>query len=97
MFIFEIILTVIAWRRGWGARALIPVSVAAAGGFLIGIGAAASGGTIEQVMGPAILLELFCFVALVYLAVTRRQSPVAETAPPALGHFGAPAVVRESH
>ena len=97
MFILEIVLTVIAWRRGWGARALIPVGVAVAGGFLIGIGAAASGGTIEQVMGPAILLELVCFVALVCLAVTRRQNSVAETVTPALGHFGTPAIAGESH
>jgi hypothetical protein len=101
MLIFEIILTVIAWRRGWGARALIPMGVVFGVGALIGVGVAVSGGTPEDVTAIttaplAILFEFAWFVALICLAIARPRRPVVAAAAPGLEQFGAPVVAGES-
>ena len=51
LFIVEIILTVVAWRKGWRQRALLPMAIGVAAGFLIGAIVGLSGGSVESI-GP---------------------------------------------
>jgi hypothetical protein len=37
LLIAEIVLTVIAWRKGWRSRALLPLGIAGGVGFILGI------------------------------------------------------------
>lgn len=45
MLYLEILLTVVAWFRGWKWKALFPLAIVVLIGIFVGIGAGASGGT----------------------------------------------------
>jgi hypothetical protein len=63
-FIIEVILTVTAWRKGWGWKALIPMFLtfcaAFGGGFVLGL----MGGSFMDYWPAFILLDVFCIIAL---------------------------------
>ena len=65
ILILEIILTIVAWNRGWKAQALIPVGVVFVIGMIIGV---LSGGN-SDVIQTAILFDILGIVALVVMAI----------------------------
>jgi hypothetical protein len=67
LLIVEIVLTVIAWRRGWGAHALLPLVFALVGGTAF---VAVTGASVGVAFAVGLLLDLAVFVALVVMAIT---------------------------
>ena len=65
MLLLEIALTVAAWRRGWGMRALVPTGTAFAIGFLMALGGNQSG-----TRPLALVLELLLICALAHMSRT---------------------------
>ena len=63
LLIVEVILTVVAWKRGWGAKALRPLAVAIGGGFVLAL---LFGGAS---IGLLILLDLVAVVSLAIMAI----------------------------
>lgn len=69
MLIIEIVLTVIAWRKGWRGYALLPWAGMIAAAVFIALGAAASGGDPSKAANIGPLLDVICIGVLVRLAV----------------------------
>ena len=66
MLIVQIILTIVAWNKGWKAYSLIPVGAAFFVGFVIG----ASGGEI----GPtAMAVDALSILALIIMIFNKRN------------------------
>lgn len=63
MLIIEIILTIVAWRKGWNWLALIPTGVAFCIGLLLG--ATASQGNVDVM--SVIIWDILAIVALVVM------------------------------
>jgi len=83
MLIIEIILTAIAWKRGWRWRSLIPIGAGFGFGFLMGIAIGASGGDPEAAMGLGIIAEFLVLGSLIVLALrppSRRAALATESA-----------------
>jgi len=73
LLILEIILTIVAWNRGWKAWALLPLVVPVALGFVIGMIVGAQGGSMEDIMPIALVLDGVSVVSLIALAARGRQ------------------------
>jgi len=73
--IVEIILTVVAWRRGWKAWALLPLGVCFILALLLGAAVTASGGSVEAAFPVLFLLDLACVGVLLGLVTTRPSQP----------------------
>lgn len=67
-FILQIILSIVAWNRGWKWLALIPILVALPLGFLIGYIGGSMGYTPEE-MSWAIVLDIIVFIILIYMCI----------------------------
>jgi hypothetical protein len=78
MIIIEIILTIVAWRKGWRWLALIPVSVA----FCIGIVIGSSGGPIDPL--TLVIWDILAIIALVVMVVVKpsNNKPIEPPTPP---------------
>jgi len=74
MLIIEIILTIFAWRKGWKWLALLPIGLALLIGFSIGIGIGASGGSVADVSGGAVLIDIAAIIALIVMLVKGPKS-----------------------
>ena len=70
ILILEIILTIVAWNRGWKAQALIPVGVVFVIGMIIGV---LSGGN-SDVIQTAILFDILGVVALLVMAIKGKKT-----------------------
>lgn len=79
--ILEIVLTVMAWRRGWRARALAPFAVLAPVSFLTGAAIGVSGGSVEAAIPVFLLLDFVCVGVLWWLVAhpRRRTEPGPES------------------
>lgn len=53
----EIILTVVAWRKGWKSKALIPVVIILGGTILFGLLAGASGLNSNDIFFPSLVFD----------------------------------------
>jgi hypothetical protein len=73
LLFLEVVLTVRAWRKGWGAWALVPVGAMAAVAFTVG---ALLGPEVANTPLP-IVLELAAFAALIGL--NAAEPPAAPT------------------
>ena len=76
MGILEIILTVIAWRKGWKWLSIIPLCTAFVIGFLLGLS--------NMVPPGAIWLDVFAVVALVIMVFNKpkaKEESVERTKP----------------
>ena len=64
-FIVEVGLTIWAWQKGWGWKALIPmfltICAAFGGGFVLGL----MGGNFMDYWPAFMLLDVFCVIALI--------------------------------
>ena len=69
MLFVELALTVVAWRRGWGARALCPIAIGRLLAVAITLLMASTGGAIDSVPPPTLLGELFAIIGLVGMIV----------------------------
>ena len=65
--ILEIVLTVVAWRKGWGWKALIPMgitgSIAFGSGFMIGL----FGGDVMTIWPYFMILDVLCILSLIVM------------------------------
>lgn len=71
--ILEFLLTVSAWRKGWGVRALLPLGLCVLFAVVIGGAVGLSGGDVEQAMALGLLGDVLCIAALIGLNVRAPQ------------------------
>jgi len=82
LIILEIILTIWAWRKGWGAKALLPAGIILGFSFLVGIFIAVANGNIDAVKPMFIVLDLVMVGVLTYMIA---KPPVTNIVPEVLG------------
>lgn len=80
LMVLEIILTILAWRKGWRWKALIPVAIAAGIAFFGGVAIATSGGTAVN-NGIFIIIDILLVITqAVLVSKAPRQEKVLTTA-----------------
>jgi len=70
LLFLEIILTIVAWNRGWKAQALIPVAVIFVIGMIIDV---LSGGN-SDVIQSAILFDILGTIILLVMAIKGKKT-----------------------
>jgi zinc transporter ZupT len=81
VMIIEIVLTIIAWRKGWKWWALVPLGLAVSIAFSVGFVIGLLGGSAGPVMPFFMLLDIGCLLALIILIVLppeREKKAVSE-------------------
>lgn len=73
MIILEIILTIVAWNRGWRWLSLIPIVACFLIGFFIGIYAVQSGTPVEEFKN-LFVIDLIGIIALVVMIAYKRDT-----------------------
>jgi hypothetical protein len=66
--LIELVLTIFAWRKGWGPVALLPLAV--------GITLGALFSSLSNSMAPALMADVLIYAALITMIAVRRKSPV---------------------
>jgi len=83
IFLTDIVLTVVAWRRGWRGWALVPLAILFLVSFLAGVVCGASGLPENQLRqsaaAPIAILELATLGVLIGLASKRRGACSSKT------------------
>ena len=69
LLLIQIVLTVIAWRKGWKWYSLIPLLGAIFIGLIIGISVGSNGGSVNNVQGLTIFLDIVTTIILAILCV----------------------------
>jgi len=77
LLIFEVALTIAAWKNGWGPRALLPGVIGFAVVFVVGFVLAASNADVHQYAWFEALVDIG---ALIILGVMSRNAPAANDA-----------------
>ena len=72
LFIIEIVLTVLAWRKGWKWLSLLPLGIGFLIGFLIGLSVGTNGGNISSVQGISLVLDI---IIIIILGIMTAKSP----------------------
>ena len=70
MIILQIILTIIAWHRGWKWYSLLPVGLAFGIGFIAGASLGVNG-SIEELSW--IRLDIAAIIALIFMAIIKKD------------------------
>ena len=78
VLLLEIILTVTSWRKGWRARALLPLGVTMTVGFVVGAVIAATGGSAPALHPLYLLADVPCLGALAFLTSRAPGSSEAQ-------------------
>ena len=78
LLIAEIVLTVLAWRKGWRARALLPVGITFPTALVVGLLITLAGGPEHAPVLVGMLLDVVCVVVLIAMLV---RAPTAEALP----------------
>jgi uncharacterized membrane protein YfcA len=75
LFLIEVCLTIAAWRKGWGAKALIPFGVGMVVAMLLGAAVGLSGGqrAVAQAFPMFLILDLALIAVLAWLATRAPQ------------------------
>lgn len=68
LLIAEIILTIIAWQKGWRWLALIPIGIAVVIGLIVG----ASTGSTD--VGAYIIFDILAVIALIIMIVVKPKT-----------------------
>ena len=76
VLIAEIILTVVAWRRGWRWRALLPTGVCSLIGILAGLGTGGSPEALESALLPLLMIEGLAIIVLIVMAAHAPRETV---------------------
>jgi len=71
--IIQIILTIIAWNRGWRWLALIPIAVGFTLGFIIGTIIKSMGYSIED-FGWLVIFDIIVGIILLIMCIKKRNS-----------------------
>jgi hypothetical protein len=74
MLILEIILTIVAWNKGWRWLSLIPLATA----FFIGVCIGLSGGTVDM---NVIFIDILAVVALIIMSFTKPKETPTNSPP----------------
>lgn len=78
MLILEIALTIWAWRKGWGAKSLLPAVIIFGFAFLVGVFIAGANGDVEAVRPMFIVLDLALIGILIYMIA---KPPITDVVP----------------
>jgi hypothetical protein len=74
LLIAEIILTYFAWKKGWRWWAILPVALCVVIGLILGIGIASSGGSVNDLPGVAVILDIVAIIALIVMVSIKPKS-----------------------
>jgi hypothetical protein len=75
--LIELVLTIFAWRKGWGPIALLPLAVGITLGVLFS--------SLSNSMAPALMADVLIYAALItMIAVRRKPAVAAQTTPVAV-------------
>lgn len=74
LLIAQILLTVVAWNRGWKTLALIPVGTVICLGLLVGIVGAASNTAMDALEGILLMLDFITVLVLAVMSAVKRHS-----------------------
>jgi len=77
MFLVEIILTIVAWKRGWKARALIPLAIAFSVGLIAGIIIGANGGT--EAPAEIMIVDIGALIALIIMSIKKPTPKISQS------------------
>ena len=69
LLILEVVLTVVAWRKGWRALALLPLAVGVPVGVFMTVGA--------NSMVPAVVTDVLITIALIAMSAKGRKQKAA--------------------
>jgi len=84
LLVLEVLLTVSAWRKGWGPMALLPIAIGVPVGVLIAVA--------TQSMASAIVVDLAITGVLIAMSNKARKPQLTATPAPA----AAPEVTRQN-
>ena len=71
--LIEFVLTIFAWRKGWGPTALLPLAVG------VTLGVIFSG--IDNSLVPALMADVLIYASLITMIAVGRKKPAANPAP----------------
>jgi hypothetical protein len=74
LLIAEIVLTIFAWKRGWRWYALIPLGLCLLIGFILGASISSSGGSINDLNGASVVLDVIAVIVLIVLCSVKPKS-----------------------
>ena len=83
LLIIEIALTVAAWRKGWRARALLPLGIGMLLAAFVALVAASAGVSPEVITGSLILFDLAAVAVLIFMSAKAPRSAGIKKASPA--------------
>jgi hypothetical protein len=71
----EILLTILAYRRGWKLKALLPVLSSLLAAFMMGLALGAGGGSMNKARPAFLLVDLICLAVLIVFCVRSPKAP----------------------
>ena len=78
MLIIQIVMTAVAWKKGWGPKALLPMVIGLGLAFIIGFTAGLSGGSPRDIAAPLVLVDLGMLISLIVM-VSRKPATSGST------------------
>jgi hypothetical protein len=66
-------MTAVAWKKGWGPKALLPMVIGLGLAFIIGFTAGLSGGSPRDIAAPLVLVDLGMLISLIVM-VSRKPA-----------------------
>jgi len=81
LIVIQIILTVVAWKRGWKVKSLLPIGIGVVLAFGIGLPAALAGIPKHDILMPLLLIDLGMFVSLVVMIFRKPKLRIDEPYP----------------
>lgn len=73
MLIIEIVLTIVAWQRGWKWKALLPTGIAFGIGSIVGFSVGNSGGSLEDVTW-VVIFDIIAIIVLIMMCINKPAS-----------------------
>jgi len=76
--IFEVVLTVVAYKRGWKWIAILPVGICIIIALGIGFVGGLTGCSLQTLIPYLISLDIMTILALIWMSIKKRQLPETE-------------------
>ena len=89
--IVEIVLTVAAWRKGWGARALLPLGCSLSFAFILGLIVGATGSSVITAQLITVGVDLVITGVLIWMIVRSPERAQVQGVAEAAGQADMPA------